>query len=131
MVTCFRDRWTNSAHTCVACHAPCARFKTVGWTLRYSSLSSYLFLLPPNSFFLFFLILVAPTSPPPPPSFPPPAPNNSKRYRTKIGLQNYATRGSGISSSADLAPAVSLVLMTSHPSLSRQLRARSPFDPPL
>lgn len=119
-ITCFRDRWTNSAHTCVACHAPCARFKSGGWggrrmavcCIRSTILSSYLPL--PSSSFPSSSRRSFAARPLPP--FSTAAPNNSKRYRTKIGVQNYATRGSGISSSADLAPAVSLVLMTRHPS---------------
>lgn len=119
-ITCFRDRWTNSAHTCVACHAPCARFKSGGWggrrmavcCIRSTILSSYLPL--PSSSFPSSSRRSFAACPLPP--FSTAAPNNSKRYRTKIGVQNYATRGSGISSSADLAPAVSLVLMTRHPS---------------
>lgn len=63
------------------------------------------------------------------PPFSTAAPNNSKRYRTKIGVQNYATRGSGISSSADLAPAVSLVLMTRHPSRPSNFAYQSSFYP--
>lgn len=58
------------------------------------SISLILFL----SFLLVTLVLLLPSS-----ALLEAAANNSRRYRTKIGVQNYATRGSGISSSADLA----------------------------